>query len=307
MNASEGQGTLTYVELQRRSSLTLKDMDEIDQQDKCRCQKSGILDSIKIRLERNEFVNYCQPRVDIENGVMVGVEASIRWLCTECGLLSPSVDFDKMQSVCFPIKLYNWKINQALALLNIWRKEGLSVAISVEFTDDILLHPGFLKELSDQMKACPDIPGLRLGLEFLEARSSPGGADLRSTRHGRKIWVNISIDELGNDINLMRDVRVLTTSVTKIDRSIVKGVSKCAKDLGIVRSSLALGNTLGCQVVAEGVETEADVNTLIELGCRHIQGSVVAPPMPAEQLLPWLNQWRNNPPSWAPWCSGSQT
>jgi hemerythrin-like metal-binding protein/diguanylate cyclase (GGDEF)-like protein len=291
---------LYQAKLKGRGSRELTDYSEHEG----KLEEVARINDIGLGLVNNQFALFYQPKIDLTNGELIGVEGLIRWQHPERGLLPPAAFIDKLEGSPLLIELGDWVINQALAQIRIWSTQGLSVPVSVNVATSQLLHPDFISKLADSMGVYPDLPKLGLELEFLETGQMVGVEKLKSVIDCvRQMGVNMSLDDFGTGIASMRVLSDLKLSIIKIDRSFVAGMSESVEDLAIVRSSLALGNALGCQVIAEGVETELEVSRLLELGYRYIQGYVVARPMPAEQLLPWLDQWRNNPPSWAPWLT----
>lgn len=292
------QLTLYEAKLKGKNSHELTDYSHHED----KLERASSLNTIKLALDRNEFLLVYQPKIDLANGGLLGVEALIRWQHPERGLLTPGAFIDQLESDPLLIDLGDWVIMRALEQVDIWRGQGLSVAVSVNVATSQLLHPNFIEKLAASMGVHADLPPFSLELEFLETGSAVGTKSLTTiVERVRQMGINMSLDDFGTGIASMRILSDLKMPIIKIDRSFVMGMSESAEDLAIVRSSLALGNALGCQVIAEGVETEMQLNRLLELGYRYIQGYLVAQPMPPEQLPPWLARWHSNPPSWAPW------
>lgn len=263
----------------------------IEKQEKIRAIEAG--------LSRGEFVLFYQPKIDLMDGSLFGVEALIRWQHPELGLTGPAGFIPDLEHEALLITLGDWVINEALAQRSAWYQAGLQTTVSVNVATRQLVHPLFVEKLIASLAQHPEGQPFSFELEFLETGELVDLAVIREVfEKVRALNINTSLDDFGTGISSLRVLSDLKMPIIKIDRSFVVGMLERQEDMAIVRSALALGQALGCVVIAEGVETEIQLEKLRELGCRYIQGYVAARPMPAAELPAWLAQWLRNPPSW---------
>ena len=238
---------------------------------------------------------------------MIGVEALLRWQHPVRGLLGPDRFLPVLEFDVALIELGDWVINEALRQINEWQGAGLRMPVSVNVASQQLIHPEFTAKLADRLSRYPDVTPKNLEIEFLETGPQLNLELIRpALEQLRMLGVQASMDDFGTGVSSLRVLSVLQMQIIKIDRSFVMGMLERQEDLVIVKTALALAGSLNCQVIAEGVETESELNKLIEPGCRYIQGYLVARPMPADQLPAWLLQWQAHPPAWAPWVASAR-
>ncbi len=244
-------------------------------------------------LLQNEFALHYQPKVNMRTGEVIGVEALIRWWHPEEGLLLPADFMPVIAGSSLEAAIGEWVLDTALAQVAEWEKEGFQTKVSVNIGGNHLLQPNFAERLQTILDRHPGVNPERLELEILESTAI---ADVehasRALAACRRIGVHFALDDFGTGYSSLTYFRQLPVETLKIDQSFVQGMLEDPEDLGIVESVLQLTHAFHRSVIAEGVETRAHCALLVNMRCEVGQGFGIARPMPAEQLLGWVRQWR---------------
>ena len=264
------------------------------------------LDEIRHALRETHFRLHYQPKVDLLNGELIGLEALIRWQHPERGLLGPGEFIPHLEGHPLMVELGDWVIEAALAQLLAWQQAGLTTTVSVNVASNQLQHPAFIDKLAARLAGYPSLNASQLAIDpalfELEVLESGPMLDLNRSvqifKRLRAIGVAISLDDFGTGHSSLQTLNALRPNILKIDQSFVLGMLGDSKNLAIVRAILDLGRCFGLKVIAEGLETPAHGEALIDLGCRYAQGYGIARPMPAEQVTDWLAQWHEQMPEW---------
>ena len=246
---------------------------------------------LRLAVERDELVLHYQPKIDLASGSMRGIEALIRWQHPERGLLPPGEFIPMAEDSGLIVPLGRWVLREACGQLRAWRDAGISVprcAVNLsarQFGNESLLDD-VLESLS----------GAGLGADLLEVEitesvlmSDPERAN-RILQRLHALGVHISIDDFGTGYSSLAYLKRFPAQTLKIDRSFVSGLPADRDDAAITQAVIALSHSLGLQVVAEGVETQEQLEFLQRLGCDQAQGYLIGRPMPAAQLAPRLER-----------------
>ena len=249
-------------------------------------------------MANDEFVLHYQPKVDLLNGHIIGVEALIRWQHPERGLLSPALFIPHLEGSDLEPLVGDWVIRTALAQVLSWQRQGLEMNVSVNVGAAHLLHPGFHEGLRLMLKSQPEVSPSRLELEILET-AGLGDVDraVSVLQQCQALGVSFSLDDFGTGYSSLSYFRRLPVHMIKIDQSFVRDMLKDTNDFGIVESVVRLAHAFNRPVIAEGVETMEHGARLLQLGCHLAQGYGVARPMPADDLPAWVQRWKDD----APW------
>lgn len=253
------------------------------------------LDDLQRGLKAGEFVLHYQPKVNLRTGALLGFEALIRWQHPRRGLLAPGAFIPLIENHPLSIPLGNWVIEAALNQLEQWQLDGLdtSVAISVNISTVQLHDDSFVSRLKKQLQAHPQISPRHLELEILETGAiNDMDRAAALTKELQQLGVVVSLDDFGTGYSSLTFLKRLAVDVLKIDQSFVRQMLDDPDHLIIIESILHLAHSFERQVIAEGVENEAQGCLLLELGCKFGQGYGIARPMPAEQVPQWLADWQ---------------
>lgn len=193
------------------------------------------------------------------------------------------------------MKLGEWVIETALQQLEDWAKVGLNLSVSVNISAHHLQQPDFVKKLKAQLDAHPMVPHGHLELEVLETTALDeldSVAELM--RACASMGVGFALDDFGTGYSSLTYLKRLPAQVLKIDQSFVRNMLDDPEDRAIVEGVLGLARAFGRQAVAEGAETAAHCELLLQIGCDLAQGYGIARPMPASLLPAWVAGWRTD-------------
>ena len=251
---------------------------------------------IRQAMDRDEFVLHYQPRVNLRSGVVLGVEALIRWQHPERGLLTPESFLPEVEVHPIGVELDEWVIERALAQCKAWRAQDIVLPISVNISAHHLQQSDFVARLKAQLATHPDLPKGSLELETLEISALEDLGHVSDVIGAcERMGVRFALDHFGTGYSSLSYLKRLAASTLKIDRSFVRGVLDEPDDLATLDGVLGLARAFQRRVIAEGVESVAQGELLVRLGCELAQGDAVARPMPAAELPAWMAAWRPEP------------
>ena len=247
-------------------------------------ERLGLLADLARALTAGELVLHYQPKCDLD-GRVLGVEALVRWQHPQRGLLPPLTFLPVAERTGLVHPLTDLVLDLALAQVRRWRDGGREVPVAVNVSTRSLLQPGFAEKVLTALGR-HGVPATLLGLEITETTimEDPERA-LAVLTQLADAGVRLSIDDFGTGYSSLAYLKNLPVHELKIDRTFVAALTTSERDRVIVDSTVALGNRLGLDVVAEGVEDEATLAALAELGCRQAQGYFFSRPVPADQLV----------------------
>ena len=246
------------------------------------------LKSIRYALEQNQFELYYQPKVNLFTQKLAGVEALIRWRHPERGLLPPSEFLHFIENTDLDIEIGEWVTTTALAQMEQWRKDGLDIEVSINITGYHLESLHFVEKLKKILASFPDTPSGKLQIEVLETVALN---DINVVREiigsCRALGIAFALDDFGTGYSSLSYLSSLPVDVLKIDQSFVRDMLDDKGDMAIVQGIIALATAFERQTVAEGIETKAHYQALLNMGCELGQGYCIARPMPADKLANW--------------------
>ena len=233
-----------------------------------------------------EMVLHYQPKIDAKHGMVIGVEALVRWNHPTRGMIPPDQFIPQAERTGLIVPLGGWVLNEACRQMSQWRAAGhRDWTISVNLSAVQYNHPGLI----DLVRESLDRHALEarcLTLEITETTAMrDANASLVILQQLDKMGVRISIDDFGTGYSSLLYLKRLPASELKIDREFVRDLPNDAEDAAIIVAIVALGHTLGLKIVAEGVETAEQQEFLTSLGCDSLQGFLPGRPVPAEKFL----------------------
>ena len=250
------------------------------------------LDHIRRALAEREFVLHYQPKVNMRTGQVIGAEALIRWQHPEQGLLAPAAFLPVIEDHPLAIDIGEWVIDTALAQLESWQGAGLDMVVSVNVGARQLQQENFVERLRTILAAHPQVSPTRLELEVLETSALKDIAGVSLVIETcRKMGVTFALDDFGTGYSSLTYLKRLPVTLLKIDQSFVCEMLDDADDLAILQGVIGLANAFHREVIAEGVESIAHGELLLQLGCDLAQGYGIARPMPAAQFPAWCAAW----------------
>ena len=243
----------------------------------------GLLAELRAAIERDELILHYQPKVSLETGELVGVEALVRWQHPVRGLLFPDAFIPLAERTGAVADLTRWVVDRALAEC---RALDLQVAVNLAAANivDVTLPEAIGAALERH-----GVPADRLVCEISEHTVMADPVRATAVLGGlRDLGVGLSLDDFGTGHSSLSYLKRLPLDEVKIDRSFVAGMADDENDTVIVRSTIDLARNLGLSVVAEGVETAEIMDALAALRCDVAQGYHISRPLPAEALDAWL-------------------
>ncbi|MGB9378900.1 MAG: EAL domain-containing protein [Mycobacteriales bacterium] len=243
------------------------------------------------------LVLHYQPQISLDAARPVGVEALLRWTHPVRGLVSSEEFIAKVEHSELMGALTHWVVDQAVAQAASWLCSGLGtrVAVNVSVTD--LQRPDFATYVAERL-AHHGVDARWLQLEITESALMVHPRRTLATLKGlESLGVSLSLDDFGTGYSSMSQLHWLPVTEIKIDRSFITNMGSNSDNHTIVRSMIELGRALGKRVVAEGVEDQATLVQLREMGCHEAQGWHVSPAMPGLEITAWLRDRQPQPAS----------
>ena len=228
-------------------------------------------------LVSNRFRLHFQPQFELSSGRLVGAEALLRWRDPQLGEISPARFIPVAEDSGFIIELGEWVLAQAVRQAALWHGRGMAVPIAVNVSALQFQQSHFVDRVAHVL-AISGLPADLLELELTESILVHDANDaLLRLQALAELGVRLSIDDFGTGYSSLAYLKRFPIGTLKIDRSFVAGLPGDERDVGIVRAVLQMARALGKQVVAEGVETEAQRDFLRSEGCDMAQGWLYAP------------------------------
>lgn len=248
----------------------------------------SMLGELRKALESGELLLEYQPKLEVSSGLIVGFEGLVRWRHPTRGMVPPGEFVPFAEQSGFIRDITQFVVSQGARFSKMLSEQGLDVAISINVSAQDIENPGFAEAIEAIVKQERPEPG-RLCLEITESglvsETANAVANLNAVA---ALGVRLAVDDFGTGYATLKQLQSLPVHELKIDRSFVSGMNENRGGQTIVRSTIDLGKQLGLRVVAEGVETVAELRGLAAMGCDEIQGYYVAKPMSAAEAIDFV-------------------
>ncbi|MBN1981080.1 MAG: EAL domain-containing protein [Chitinivibrionales bacterium] len=240
-------------------------------------------------LERNELVLYYQPKIDLEQRNVTGMEALIRWNHPIKGLVTPSEFIPLAEETGLIVAIGEWVLTHACKQNKEWQTQGYNpITISINIARQQFSQQNFMEIVMRTLKET-GLEAHFLELEITESTIMQNPEKAASMLRGLKsTGIKVSIDDFGTGYSSLDHLRWLPLDALKIDRSFVMNIPEKTEDAAIARAIIALAHSLKLKVIAEGVETNEQCSFLRLLGCNEAQGFLFSKPVPAEDFVQFL-------------------
>ncbi|MDP1612204.1 MAG: EAL domain-containing protein [Sulfuritalea sp.] len=249
-------------------------------------------------LERKELLLYYQPQVDLISGGITGIEALVRWQHPQRGLVPPGEFIPLAEESGLVVPLGDWVLRQACRQIKAWSAVGLAPRQTAVNVSAVQLSRGRLAGSVRAALAETGIAPEQLELEITEsfvmadrAQSFKSLADLKA------LGVRLSIDDFGTGYSSLGYLQQIAVHKLKVDLSFVRDMTSNNGNASIVRAIIALGHSLGLEVIAEGVEDESQARDLRSMQCDAMQGYLISRPLPTDEMTRFLSSFKP-PQNW---------
>ena len=266
-----------------------------DELARARAERDALRAGFSQAVDQGEIRAWFQPQLSTDSGAVSGIEALVRWHHPDRGLLAPGAFLPAIEGSDLMELLGQTMLTQSLAALVDLDRKGMRVpTVAVNFSAQELRDP----QLPDRLRWSLDrfsLAPARLTVEVLESVVAGDGDEVIASNIRRiaAMGCGVDLDDFGTGNASITAIRRFALNRLKIDRSFVREVDHNRDQQKLVTAILSLAERLGLETLAEGVETPAEHALLAQLGCGHVQGYVIAKPMPVEDLAAWLSSHRD--------------
>jgi diguanylate cyclase len=254
-------------------------------------ERLALMGSVNQAIHENQFKVHYQPILNLLDGSIAGMEALIRWLHPERGLLTPAEFIPYMEDTSLMYTFQEWLIENVFHQIKIWSGHGRELSCSINISARGLNHLKFdepIIKLLEQYR----IPSHQVMFEITESvvMLDPEEA-MASLTQMKEAGFKLAIDDFGTGYSSLNYLKTLPVDFLKIDLDFIRDLHQSEQDQEIVRAILTSSKALRLKVIAEGVETQETFKWLQAAGCGYAQGFYFAKPMPAEDVSQWLDDY----------------
>jgi diguanylate cyclase (GGDEF)-like protein len=238
--------------------------------------------------DRQLFLVY-QPKLDLKTGLFTGVEALIRWQHPKKGLVSPDQFIPMAEENGLMQSITEWVLTEGAGFAKALCSRRPEMCVSVNIAAQDIERRGFSAFANQVIRDQGILPG-QLCLEVTESGLFEDTANVIATlKELSNAGLRLSIDDFGTGYSTLKQLQHLPVSEMKIDRSFVSGLASNTKNQAILKSMIDMGARMGMRVVAEGVESFREMQALQKLGCHEVQGFFISRPLPAREVLSFID------------------
>ena len=249
-------------------------------------QERMLLESgLRLAIQRDELCLVYQPKIDLTTRELIGTEALIRWRHPGLGMIAPSRFIPVAEESGMVGQIGEWVLRSACRQIRAWQDAGIAMPVAVNVSARQFQQYDLAELVRTVLTEAAVAPRL-LEIELTEsAVMQDAEASVITLERLKTLGVQISIDDFGTGYSSLSYLKRLPLDQLKIDQSFVRDISSDPNDAAIVRAVITLARSLGMKVIAEGVETEAQLAFLNAYGCQYAQGYLFGQPMTAEEVL----------------------
>ncbi|CAK0756218.1 diguanylate cyclase [uncultured Gammaproteobacteria bacterium] len=247
---------------------------------------------VAVDQDPDQFQAWYQPIFCLKSRQVIAFEALVRWLHPTLGLISPADFIPLAEDMRLIDRIDLHVLRLACQNSRTWQKLGYDIGVTVNLSGVDLQSRKLAFEVAGILQETDAIPG-KVTLELTEGFVLDLGPEQRRILDDFKsIGLKLAIDDFGTGYSSLRYLKQLPVNTVKIDRSFVRDIACDNRDKLLVSSIIGLAHSLNLSVVAEGIETVDQLDTLASQDCDHIQGYLISKPLPADRVLPWLAAYR---------------
>lgn len=250
-------------------------------------ERAQLESDLRAAIDKDQFTLVFQPQVSAADGRIVGAEALLRWRHPD-GLKLPGAFIQRAEETGLIVEIGEWVVTNVAETISRWGKLGLQQRLAVNISQRQIDHAEFFRRLRAAMHAAR-APASLLELEITETLAMHCSSEvLEAIAALRADGASVAIDDFGTGYSNLARLRQLPVDRVKLDRSLIEYVAEQPEARTIAQAVIGLVHGLGCEAVAEGIESEAQAAVLRVIGCDVLQGYSIATPMPEEAFLAWV-------------------
>lgn len=255
-------------------------------------QRFSTENNLRQALIHNELMLYYQPQINVANGKLCGVEALLRWQHPELGLLLPEQFIHIAEESQLIDLIGAWVMQKACAQIRSWRDAGLPpIRMALNLSARQIIYDSIVESLQHAFEENNLTPAeVHFELEITETVLQSEEQIVEQLRQLRRLGVTIAIDDFGTGYSSLSHLKQLPIDTLKIDRAFLRNVPRDANNKAITAAIISMGHSLGMRVVAEGIETLAQLQFLRQQACDEAQGFLFSEALPAEYFGKILSQ-----------------
>lgn len=253
--------------------------------------RANLEQELRVAIAQKQFQLHFQPQVDPE-GAILGAEVLVRWIHPRLGIVAPGHFIDLAEDTGLILPIGEWVLNAACAQLKAWQEHSYtkSLTLSVNVSAKQFRQADFVEQVQSFINEYAINPSL-LKLELTESILFKDINGMISTMNTlRKLGIGFELDDFGTGYSSLQYLKKLPLSQLKIDQSFVRDIAIDSNDRTLVLTIITMAHSLGLEVIAEGVETQQQLDFLKNHGCDHYQGYLFSKPLPVDELERLLSQ-----------------
>lgn len=246
-------------------------------------------------LDNGEITLHYQPQIDLKTSELIGVEALVRWHHPERGLVPPPKFIPITEETGLINDIGAWAFRETCQQIQRWDADGCRVPrVAINVSVRQIEREGFTELVAEALRAS-GVDAARIEIEITESVLMQAGNPVALLNRLRELGVSLSIDDFGTGYSSLSYLRKLPINTLKIDKSFIGDIPDNTSDAAIVQSVIALATTMAMTTVAEGVESEAQIDFLKREGCNVGQGYYFSPPLSADDFVLWAKRRQRDP------------
>jgi diguanylate cyclase (GGDEF)-like protein/PAS domain S-box-containing protein len=253
--------------------------------------RANLEQELRVAIAQKQFQLHFQPQVD-PKGAILGAEVLVRWIHPRLGIVAPGHFIDLAEDTGLILPIGEWVLNAACAKLKAWQEHSYtkSLTLSVNVSAKQFRQADFVEQVQSFINEYAINPSL-LKLELTESILFKDINGMISTMNTlRKLGIGFELDDFGTGYSSLQYLKKLPLSQLKIDQSFVRDIAIDSNDRTLVLTIITMAHSLGLEVIAEGVETQQQLDFLKNHGCDHYQGYLFSKPLPVDELERLLSQ-----------------
>ena len=254
-------------------------------------RKQQLSSGLRRALEHDEFRLHYQPLRATTSGEIVGAEALLRWTDPEGNMVPPAEFIPVAEETGLIVPIGEWVLRTACKQAKAWSEDGLQpIVVAVNVSAYQLQRSGFAELVASILRDAGLSPA-SLDLDITESAITENDVKTMATlRELSDMGIRLALDDFGTGYSSLSRLTTFPIHRVKIDRSFISNLTVSPDGAPLVEAILAMAKSLGLEVIAEGVETEAQLQFLCERGCDEVQGYLLSPPIPADEFRRFLDE-----------------